>query len=89
MSMYGANPEQLASLGRSLQQQVGAIDGVMHAVSSALSGTRWEGPARDRFEQEWNTTFRAALARLNEAFQAAGADCIRRSAELARLMGAA
>jgi uncharacterized protein YukE len=87
MTMYGANPEQLASLGRSLQHQITSIDGVVSAVSSALGGTTWMGPARDRFEQDWNTTFRTALQRLNQAFDAAGRDCIARSADLERVMG--
>ena len=88
MTMYGANPEQLNALGRSLQHQIEAIDSVTSAVSAALGGTTWTGPARDRFEQEWNTTFRTALNRLNEAFDAAGRDCIARSTELERVMGA-
>jgi hypothetical protein len=87
MTMYGANPEQLASLGRSLQHQITSIEGVVSAVSSALGGTTWMGPARDRFEQDWNTTFRTALQRLNQAFDAAGRDCIARSADLERVMG--
>ena len=70
MSMYGANPEQLAALGRSLKQQIQEIDRVMHTVGSALSGTTWVGPARDRFENDWNSTFRTALQRLNNAFDA-------------------
>ena len=89
MTMYGANPEQLTALGRSMQRQIEAIDGVTSTVSAALSGTTWTGPARDRFEQEWNTTFRTALSRLNQAFDAAGQDCIARSTELQRVMGAA
>jgi uncharacterized protein YukE len=88
MSMYGANPEQLSSLGRSMKQQKVAIDGVIGAVSSALAGTVWEGPARQQFESEWNTTFKSALNRLNEAFEVAGTDCINRSSELQRVMGA-
>ncbi len=87
MTMYGANPEQLAALGRSMQQQMAAIDGVLHTVTTALGGTTWMGPARDRFEQDWTTTFRTALQRLNQAFEAAGRDCIARSAELERVMG--
>lgn len=87
MSMYGANPEQLAALGRSMKAQLGNIDTIVGAVTGALGGTAWVGPARDRFEDDWNTTFRAALARLGEAFDAAGADCIRRSTELTRVMG--
>jgi hypothetical protein len=88
MSMYGANPEQLAALGRSLKQQIAGIDGVVQAVSSALGGTTWMGPARDQFENDWNTTFRQALNRLSQAFEAAGTDCINRSADLTRVMGA-
>jgi len=88
MSMYGANPEQLASLGRSLKQQITSIEGVMSAVSSALSGTTWVGPARDQFESDWNTSFRTALGKLNQAFDAAGSDCIARSTDLQRVMGA-
>jgi hypothetical protein len=87
MTMYGANPEQLASLGRSLQHQITSIEGVVSAVSAALGGTTWMGPARDRFEQDWNTTFRTALQRLDQAFDAAGRDCIARSADLERVMG--
>ena len=88
MSMYGANPEQLNGLGRSMKQQRTAIDGVIGAVSSALAGTVWEGPARQQFESEWNTSFKSALNRLNEAFDVAGTDCINRSADLQRVMGA-
>jgi Proteins of 100 residues with WXG len=88
MTMYGANPEQLAALGRSLKQQINSIEGVVNAVSGALGGTTWVGPARDQFEQDWNTTFRSALAKLNQAFDAAGSDCIGRSADLQRVMGA-
>lgn len=87
MTMYGANPEQLSHLGRSLQQQISAIDQVLSTVSSALSGTTWVGPARDQFEHAWNTSFRTALNKLNQAFDAAGADCIARSQELQRVMG--
>ena len=88
MSMYGANPEQLASLGRSLKQQITSIESVMSTVSSALSGTTWVGPARDQFESDWNTSFRTALNKLNQAFDAAGTDCIARSSDLQRVMGA-
>ncbi len=88
MSMYGANPEQLASLGRSLKQQITSIESVMSTVSSALSGTTWVGPARDQFESDWNTSFRTALNKLNQAFDAAGSDCIARSTDLQRVMGA-
>lgn len=88
MSLYGANPEQLAALGRSLGNQIQQIDAIVATVNAALGGTTWMGPARDRFEGDWNTTFRSALARLGEAFHAAGQDCIARADELQRVMGA-
>ncbi|HEY4331350.1 MAG TPA: hypothetical protein VGM78_02220 [Ilumatobacteraceae bacterium] len=50
-------------------------------------GTTWEGPARQRFEEDWNTTFKTSLARLKDAFDAAGSDCLSRSQELQRVMG--
>ena len=88
MSNYGANPEQLASLGRSLKQQITAIDQVMSTVTSALAGTTWTGPAREQFESDWNTSFRTALGKLNQAFEAAGNGCITRSTDLQQVMGA-
>ena len=88
-TMYGANPTQLADLGRSLKAQIDSINGVISAVTSSLSGTTWTGPARDQFETDWNTTFRNALNRLNDSFEAAGQSCINRSSELERVMGAA
>jgi uncharacterized protein YukE len=87
MSMYGANPEQLAHLGRTLTRQIDTIQQLMSTVDGALGGTTWQGPARERFQQEWNGSFKQALARLNDVFGAAGRDCIARSEELQRVMG--
>lgn len=86
-AMYGANPEQLTHLGRTLQQQMERIDGVISTVTGVLGGTTWMGPAREQFEAAWNQSFRTALGRLNQAFHAAGADCLARSQELTRVMG--
>ncbi|MGB8857917.1 MAG: WXG100 family type VII secretion target [Ilumatobacteraceae bacterium] len=85
---YGAVPEQLTSLGRSLKQQITSIEQVMSTVTSALGGTTWSGPARDQFENDWNNSFRTALNKLNQAFDAAGSDCMARSTDLQRVMGA-
>jgi uncharacterized protein YukE len=87
MTMYGANPDQLESLGNTLSRQVQSIESVVGTITSALSSTTWVGPARDRFEQEWRGTFRGALDRLNQAFEAAGQDCRARAQELRRVMG--
>jgi uncharacterized protein YukE len=86
-TLYGANPDQLENLGTTLKRQIEAINSVMSTVTSALSGTTWMGPARDQFEQEWQGSFRSALTRLNDAFEAAGQDCVLRTQELRRVMG--
>ena len=88
MTMYGANPEHLAKLGTTLKQQIETINSLMSTVSSVLGGTTWVGPAREQFEGDWNSTFRSALNRLNQAFEAAGQDCVLRSQDLRRVMGA-
>jgi hypothetical protein len=87
MSMYGANPEQLATLGRTLTRQIDAIQQLTATVDGVLNGTTWQGPARERFLQEWNGSFKQALGRLNEAFGAAGRDCVARAEQLQRVMG--
>jgi uncharacterized protein YukE len=88
MSMYGANPEQLAALGSTMHRQVEPIRSVIGTVSGVLGSTTWMGPARDRFEDQWNSQFRIALERLIGAFETAGQDCIQRAADLQAVMGA-
>ena len=88
MAIIGADPDQLAALGRTMREQISSIDGVTSAVSASLACTSWTGPAREQFEREWNEVFRVALTRLVQAFDAAGADCMARSDELLRVMGA-
>lgn len=87
MSMYGANPEQLANLGTTLTRQIESINQLTSTVDGVLAGTTWQGPARQRFQDDWNGSFKQALGRLNEAFGAAGRDCVTRSQELQRVMG--
>ena len=88
MTMYGANPEQLTNLGTTLTRQIDNIAQLMSTVDSVLNGTTWQGPARERFVEDWNGSFKQALNKLNDAFGLAGRDCIARSAELRRIMGA-
>ena len=88
MSMYGADPEQLAGLGRTLTDQINSIQSVISTVGGVLGNTTWVGPARQQFEGDWNGTFVKALTSLNEAFGTAGADCTVRAQELARVIGA-
>jgi len=88
MAMYGANPEQLADLGTTLTRQIDTIAQMMSSVDGALNSTTWQGPARERFVEDWNGSFKQALNKLNDAFGLAGRDCVARSEELRRIMGA-
>ncbi len=89
MTMYGANPEQLANLGTTLSRQIDSITHMISTVDGVINGTMWQGPARERFVEEWNGSFKQALGKLNEAFGLAGRDCVARSDELRRIMGVA
>ena len=88
MITHGANVEQLTTLGRTLTNQIDAINQMMSTVDGVLNGTAWTGPARERFCEDWNGSFKQALNRLNEAFDAAGRSCVSRSDDLRRLMEA-
>ncbi len=88
MSMIGADVDQLAGLGRTLTNQIQAIDAVTSTVGSALANTLWRGPARDQFEADWQNVFVKALNSLNDAFGRAGQDCASRASSLAEVMGA-
>ena len=86
MSEMGADDQQLTQLGSTLKHQPDAINQIISTVTSALGNTVWKGPARTQFEQDWEHSFKGALGRLNEAFVAAGTDCIKRSEALVQAM---
>ena len=88
MTTYGANPDELAQLGATLRNQIEAVNAIIRSVDAPLTSTNWSGPARERFLSEWNGSFKQALGRLNEAFDAAGTDCSRRADALRTVMGA-
>ena len=85
--LIGADPDQLDTLGLTLSRQHDDVMAVISTVGAVLSTTAWTGPARQQFDDEWQSGFRTALTRLAEAFAAAGRDCTSRSAELRRVMG--
>ena len=89
MYLYGANPDELDHLGTTLQRQIDAVQGVTldrerRPGRHHLDGTRAtiaSGPSG-------TARFTGALQRLNEAFTAAGRDCLQRSTALRQVMGA-
>ena len=85
--MYGADPDQLGALGSKLVAQNEPIAEIQSVVLTTLAGTTWQGPARDKFEADWNDQFNPALNALKDAFTAAGNECTQRRASLAQVMG--
>ena len=81
MTMYGANPEQLATLGRTLTQPDRGHQPADRRPSTACSNGTDLVRARPATasSQDWNGSFKQALNRLNEAFGAAGHDCVSRA----------
>ncbi len=77
MSMYGANPDQLASLGNTLTSQIDAITQVMGIVDGVLNGTTWQGPARER-SPRMERSFKQALNVSTRRSVLAGRDCVAR-----------
>ena len=57
-------------------------------MSGVLGRHHVDGPGARPLPAEWDGVFTGALHRLNEAFAAAGQDCLQRSAALRQVMGA-
>ena len=55
-------------------------------MRSALGSTVWQGPARERFESDWHSSFEPALGNMKEAFDAAGTECKSRASRLCSSM---
>jgi uncharacterized protein YukE len=87
MPFMGADHEQLAQLGRTLRSQPEAIAQMITAVTNGFHNSQWTGPAKDRFQSEWDTSFRTALNRLDTAFRDAGEECIKLAEGLNQYMG--
>jgi uncharacterized protein YukE len=85
--LIGGDVDQLQNLGNDLQLKQGNIDEIITAVRNALANTVWQGPAHDRFAEDWQSSFEPALGQMKEAFHAAGAECKSRAIALQQAMG--
>ena len=83
---HSANPDELEGLGNTLQGQIELINDIIRRVDSPLNSIVWTGPAKDAFKAEWDSSFKSALGKLNEAFGAAGKDCRDRAAAVRNVL---
>ena len=84
---HGANPDELEGLGSTLHAQIEIVNKIIADVDSPLNSIVWTGPAKDAFATEWETNFKGALGKLNEAFGAAGKDCKDRAVGVRAVLG--
>jgi hypothetical protein len=82
MALVGADIDQLQKLGDDLRSKQVDIDHIITTVRSALGNTVWQGPARERLEGDWHSSFEPALGRMKEAFDSAGTECKSRASGL-------
>ncbi len=72
MARVGATPEELTALKGVFDTQSQVVDNLQSTITSRLSATDWQGPARERFDATWSTEFKPALQRLQVALQDLG-----------------
>lgn len=83
---HSANPDELEGLGTTLQGQIDIVNAIIRTVDSPLNSIVWTGPAKDAFKSEWDSSFKGALTKLNDAFGAAGKDCKDRAAAVRQVL---
>jgi uncharacterized protein YukE len=84
---HAADPDALESFGTTMKSQIDKIDQLIKEVDGPLNSIVWTGPAKDQFKNEWETSFKGALGKLNTALEAAGTDCQNRAQGVRQVLG--
>jgi hypothetical protein len=72
MAIWGADVEQLRTLGSKLEQGASDIDSQRASLTSALNVIEWHGPDATKFKDQWNGELSTMLRRVSEALTEAG-----------------
>jgi uncharacterized protein YukE len=78
MARIGGELEQLVELRGVLDREAQSVDELTRTIRGQLDSTSWEGPAADRFREQWNSEFEVSLAKLRSALQDAAVEVSRR-----------
>ena len=71
MSFTGLDIGQVRSLSAQMRSKADEIEGIMGELTSALSGTPWVGPDRQKFEGDWDSQYCTALRNVAEGLRSA------------------
>ena len=72
MAIWGADVEQLRTLGTKLQAGASEIEQQRSNLTRLLDSTQWKGPDADHFRGEWSGKHTSALNQVIQALKDAG-----------------
>lgn len=81
MAIWGADVEQLRTLGSKLQAGAAEIEQQRSNLTRVLESTTWEGPDAQHFRSEWSGTHTAALNQVIQALKDAGVKATKNATE--------
>ena len=72
MAIWGADVNQLRTLGKKLQHGADILNDQRTQLSAALNSTQWMGPDADAFRNDWDSSHAPALSAAAHALSVAG-----------------
>ena len=72
MAIWGADVQQLKTLGSKLVAGSNEIEQQRNTLNKVLHSTDWKGPDADRFRNEWQSQHMTALQKVAQALDEAG-----------------
>ena len=81
MAVWGADVEQLKTLGNKLQNGANEIEQQKTNLNNLLNSTQWMGPDADAFKQKWSGEHMTQLTRVAESLKEAGQKATRNAQE--------
>ena len=83
MAVWGADVEQLKTLGNKLQNGANEIEQQRNTLNNLLNSTEWTGPDAEAFKQQWSSDHTVQLNRVAEALKDAGQKATRNAPQQA------